>query len=237
MNTDKYLELLRFYMTEKINEINKSLKKSLEDEVQEIVSSIVSAIFAVFVSSEAIKLDGIVGVSLKVILVVASWFAIKFLFRKMQRSCRTKKELDNIDSNKLTEAEAKSLVDKFDHITCDGILLAWDFLDKNKSIDPSRVSAKEFYLIEAFYYYNKALQIGVQIVAFSEFCMNNESTVNRIARYRLLNVYQAFVEISTEIEKRIAEGGWSTEFIKEVTDASKGLKKIAKYLDAQCESR
>lgn len=54
MNIEKYLELLRFYLTEKISEINDTLKNNIDDEVNNIISSILSAIFAVFITSETI---------------------------------------------------------------------------------------------------------------------------------------------------------------------------------------
>ena len=58
MNISKYIELLRFYLTDKISEVNNSLNNTLLDELLDIVSNILAAIFSVFISTEFIEVNG-----------------------------------------------------------------------------------------------------------------------------------------------------------------------------------
>lgn len=227
MNIDKYIELLRFYLTEKISEINDTLKTNIDDEVNNILSSILSAIFAVFITSEAVTADGIWATIVKVVLVIAVWYILKFqIWDKHRSRKKMDDETETSDTKNLTPAQVKSKVDKFDHIACDGVLLSWDFLDKYSNKSPVRQSEKEFYLIEAFYYYKKALLITWEVVYYAECCVNNSNVNTGVAKYRLENIYNSLLAISTEIEAQPK----SAEFSDELEQVAHYLKTIKDFL-------
>lgn len=221
MNIDKYIELLRFYLTDKISEINDTLKTNLDDEVNNILSSILSAIFAVFITSEAIAYEGIWATIAKVFLVIGVWYLLKFqIWDKLRSRKKMDDETETSDTKNLTPAQVKSKVDKFDHIACDGVLLSWDFLDKYSNKAPIRPSEKEFYLIEAFYYYKKALLITYEVVYYEKCCVNNSNVNTGVAKYRLENIYNSLYAISTEIGTQPKSAEFSDE-----------LSQVAHYLD------
>lgn len=228
MNIEKYLELLRFYLTEKISEINDTLKNNIDDEVNNIISSILSAIFAVFITSEAITANGIIATIVKVFLVIAIWYIAKYIIWDKHR-IRKKIDKETIDSDNkvLTPAKIKSLVDKFDHIACDGVLLSWNFLDKYASQSTTRKTEKEFYLIEAFYYFKKALLITWEVVYYAKCCVNNDNVCTGVAIYRLRNIYDSLLDINNEIE------GYQKvdEFSDELEQVKHYLKDIKAFLD------
>ena len=117
MNIEKYLELLRFYLTEKISEINDTLKNNIDDEVNNIISSILSAIFAVFITSETITANGVIATIVKVISVIAIWYTVKYIIWDKYRIRKIiDKETKVSDDKVLTSTKIKSLVDKFDHV-------------------------------------------------------------------------------------------------------------------------
>lgn len=232
MNIDKYIELLRFYLTEKISEINDTIKNSFDDEVNNIISSILSAIFAVFVSSEAIKADGFLATIAKIILVVVVWYVAKFVvWERYRKRKKADQETKASDKKELSPSKVKSLVDKFDHIACDGVLLSWDFLDKASDEWYCRSSEKEFYLIEAFYYYKKALLITEEVVYYAGSCVNNAKVCTGVARYRLENIYHSLVSISKEISELQKQNVCSMEFASELNQADRSLEKIKKFIE------
>lgn len=228
MNIEKYLELLRFYLTEKISEINDTLKNNIDDEVNNIISSILSAIFAVFITSETITANGVIATIVKVILVIAIWYTVKYIiWDKYRIRKKIDKETKVSDYKVLTSTKIKSLVDKFDHIACDGVLLSWDFLDKYANKSPVRETEKEFYLIEAFYYFKKALLITSEVVYYAECCVNNDNVCTGVAIYRLQNIYNSLLAINEEIK------GYpkADEFSGELEQVKHYLEGIKTFLD------
>lgn len=228
MNIEKYLELLRFYLTEKISEINDTLKNNIDDEVNNIISSILSAIFAVFITSETITENGVIATIVKVISVIAIWYTVKYIiWDKYRIRKKIDKETKVSDDKVLTSTKIKSLVDKFDHIACDGVLLSWDFLDKYANKSPVRETEKEFYLIEAFYYFKKALLITSEVVYYAECCVNNDNVCTGVAIYRLQNIYNSLLAINGEIK------GYpkADEFSGELEQVKHYLEGIKTFLD------
>lgn len=228
MNIEKYLELLRFYLTEKISEINDTLKNNIDDEVNNIISSILSAIFAVFITSETITANGVIATIVKVISVIAIWYTVKYIiWDKYRIRKKIDKETKVSDDKVLTSTKIKSLVDKFDHIACDGVLLSWDFLDKYANKSPVRETEKEFYLIEAFYYFKKALLITSEVVYYAECCVNNDNVCTGVAIYRLQNIYNSLLAINDEIK----EYPKADEFSGELEQVKHYLEGIKTFLD------
>ena len=154
MNIIKNIELLRFYVTDKIDQMHYSVQDSLSNEIEDILSSILSAIFSMFLSSELIKTNGIGATAIRIALVIALYFLLKCIFKKWRRYCKSNKEQKAADERRISRNEAKALIDKFDHIACDGILLSRDYYQKYSSTDDTNLSEKLFNLFEAFYYYN-----------------------------------------------------------------------------------
>jgi uncharacterized membrane protein YbhN (UPF0104 family) len=97
MHINKYIELLRFYLTGKIDEVNNALQKTITNEIDNIVSSILSAILAVYISAETLKSLGPWSIVLKVIFVVGLWLVIKFVIWK--RFCRWRKSRKEIKAS------------------------------------------------------------------------------------------------------------------------------------------
>ncbi len=231
MNINKYIELLRFYLIEKISEINTALKKDLSEEIDNIISSILSAIFAVYISAESIKSNDFWSIVLKVLVPIVLWLIFKFVIWKyIRRLFISRKEIKKSDDKDLTYEEIKSLVEKFDHIACDGVLLSWDFLKKYSLGRVNRKSEKNFYLIEAFYYYKKSLSIVSIIVYYSQCCINCEKVVNGISKYRLENIYESLSEINFEIDKELKANSFSDEFLHEFKNTNVDLIEVKKYL-------
>lgn len=202
MNISKYLELLRFYVTEKIGEVEASLKNTVSSEVRNIISSLLSALFSLFISNEFIQTNGIGNVILKTITVVILFVVFNFLISKVLRYIKSYRETKKADNKDLSYIEIKSYIDKFDHIACDGVLLARDFLNKSKD-NSLTTNERQFSLIEAFYYYKKSLEATLLVVNHSTLCVNNPNNNKGISLYRLINIYHLLEELQKDISNNI----------------------------------
>ena len=230
MNINKYIELLRFYLVEKIGEISESFKTTIYDEVDNIISSIISAIFAVFISDAAIQLHGFWGVVLRTVLVVVIWFLLKYILLKaLTRFGRTTLELEKSRKKQLEEEQIKNWVDQFDHIACDGMLLSRDYLRQYSANQNLKDSEKEFCVIEAFYYYKKSLTITARIVSHAESCVNGVNKDNGIAKYRLRNIYISLCEICNELLQILKKSQCADDFLNEFCLAHDSLNDIRAY--------
>ena len=133
MNIEKYIELLRFYVTDKIDEINLSIQKNINDVVENIISSIVASVLALLISTECIQLQGIGWTILEVIILIAFFIFFFFVFKWFIKRTKTEKQMKTVNDKQISPSEAKKIITDFDHIACDSILLAWDFLKKFNS--------------------------------------------------------------------------------------------------------
>lgn len=233
MNINKYIELLRFYVTDKIGQINRSVQDSLSNEIEEILSSILSAIFSLFISTEFIEATGIWGILFKIVTVILSYFLLKFVIKNFRRYKKSNKEQKAADESSITKDEAKSLVDKFDHIACDGILLSRDYFQKYVDIEDDKMNEKLFYLFESFYYYKKALQIASLVTKYPKCCFSNVDNLNGIAMYRFINVFNSLCELKTKLTKSIEKQNnieYRFEIQNDMSATIELLDKIEKFI-------
>ena len=154
---------------------------------------------------------------------------------KVEKGIKSKKEIKASDERQLTIEESKQLVDRFDHVACDGVLLALDFLRMHGGNADSCGNEKRFYLYESFYYYKKALLIVAEAVYYEQHCINNENNNNGISRYRLQNIYSNLLDIQKELQERIdflmPIDNSVEEFRHDFQQTAYHLEDIKKYLD------
>lgn len=232
MNISKYIELLRFYVTQKMEGIENTLKYTILDEVRFIVSSLLSAILSLNISKEAIEMNGICGIVLRVVVTIVLYLILYQGISKAFLLRRSYLDIKRSDKRELSYAEAKSYVDNFDHIACDGVLLAQDFLKRAK--DPSLSHHEQnFSLIEALYYYKKSLDVTALIVDHSQVLINNPRKDTGVSLYRLINIYYLLNDLHQEISKstscsKIAK---LDEMEFEITQYKKKLNKVKQFVE------
>jgi len=230
MYINKYIELLRFYLIDKLDEIKIMLQDTLKDEINNLISVILSSIIAFFISSDFIDVNGFWGVAIKIMVLLASYGFLKYyIFDKLFCHLKNKRGLNNYGKGKLDVDSAKCLIDEFDHVACDGILLALDFLKKYKASFKKSIDERQLYLIEAFYYYKKAIDVTEQVVDHGELCINNINKDDGISRYRLINIYKLFKEIKEKIFSGLDET-YNHE-VKEVEVDIKNAERIFKKIE------
>lgn len=198
MNIEKYIELLRFYLTEKIDEVNQSVQKGLSDEISNVISSIISSILAIFISTQFIEENGFWWAVLKVAILIGFYFISYFFINRLIKIYKAQKELKKANDKEISKVQAKKLISDFDHIACDSILLSWDFLKKMNSKGMGD-SEKKFCLIESIYYFKKAIGVISLIITYKGICVNSINVSNAITPYRIKNASESLNDISQKI--------------------------------------
>ncbi len=93
-----------------------------------------------------------------------------------------------------SKAKIKELIDDFDHIACDNILISQNFIEAyNLSNTPPNL--KEFYFYEIIYYTKVSLSIIQKLLANKDECINDKNNTNRIHLFRLENSLKMISEI------------------------------------------
>lgn len=198
MNIEKYIELLRFYLTEKIDEVNQSVQKGLSDEISNVISSIISSILAIFISTQFIEENGFWWAVLRVAILIGFYFISYFFINRLIKIYKAQKELKKANDKEISKVQAKKLISDFDHIACDSILLSWDFLKKMNSKGMGD-SEKKFCLIESIYYFKKAIGVISLIITYKGICVNSINVSNAITPYRIKNASESLNDISQKI--------------------------------------
>lgn len=208
MKDSKYIELLRHYLTEKIDDSVEEISNSQDEMIVEIISTVFSALIsgllAEIYSNNATKTLGSY-ISL-VILLSTAYFVFRELFSWILKQIRFHQERKSYKNTKLSFSKKKKLIAKFDNIACDYLIAAYDSLttyiygDYPDGIE--KKSIKEFYLYEAFYYYKKSIDITHLLLLYKSDCVGCSDGV---AKYRIVNVFNSLNELKQIIDKYIKE--------------------------------
>ncbi len=93
-----------------------------------------------------------------------------------------------------SKAKIKEMIDDFDHIACDNILISQNFIKAFQDMDTTKL-LKEFYFYEIVYYTNVSLTIIQKLIYNKKFCINDKSNTNRIHLFRLENALSMIDDI------------------------------------------
>ena len=160
----KNLELLRFYLSKDIREIDKKIQKDESELLGCIIASLVD-IFVVVFFDDALDcmistytdsmLVSILFKILCIILLLVLFAAVRRGFLAIQnRKIRKQRESGRLQS--LPEAQLE-IIDSFDNIACDGLLICQHYIKKYKEEETQYV--KLFYFYEILHHLRKAEEI------------------------------------------------------------------------------
>lgn len=203
MKESKYIELLRHYLFEKIDESNEEFKNSQTEFVTEVVSTIFSALVSAIAAEALVQTSSKSPFSYLSLTVVlsATYFGLRKLIEWIIRIIRSRRKHTQYTNKELDARQKQKLIAKFDNVACDGLILSYDFLRMHdeKAENIADQNLREFYLFEAFYYFKKTLDIVALLLDYDNDCIDYTGGV---ARYRVRNVYHTLVDIETELHKR-----------------------------------
>lgn len=161
----KNLELLRFYVSKDIGKIDAKIQNNESNLLGYFLGSLIDVLivllfddffvtfFETFVSSVKwqvlIKITLIVG--LVGLFVFVSWISKRIHERRIKKKKVSGKRAYNVS------AEQQEMIDNFDNIACDGLLICQNYILRYRQIDEKYI--KDFYLYEIIHHLNKAASI------------------------------------------------------------------------------
>ena len=220
----KFLELNRHHMikkTRKIIDTNNHSETGNFEHLCEVVFSSTMSLFLSFLTetffandkSNTLQIFGegrippvfepyflfICGIVLYIVLFIF----VKFSYRKIVKIARnhllqTKK--NDID---VSNAKIKELIDDFDNITFDNLLIAYDYIDHiNRLPEKKKLQITTFYFHETAYYLRIAISKTKELLIDNrrERCLNIKGNTLGVDVFRLFNAHKMMVEIFSKMK-------------------------------------
>lgn len=193
----KNIELLRYYVGINFEKNFRAFVKQNEEKNEQLASTIFSTALSLIASFLSTKYMQILSVPLYVaiiLLVFVVGFIISYnvyicAYRKIQR---TKKGLKKY-KHKTSAIEIKEMIDSFDHIACDNVLVAKEFM---QHFDPeSDLGLSTFYYFEIIYYAKTSIKKALKILNNSSNCINSRDKTDAIDLFRIENMCVILEEI------------------------------------------
>lgn len=236
----KNLELFRYYVANAIEKnMRVFIKKNEQDSIQ-LASTVFSTTFSLVASFVSTKYMEDIPTVKNIILIIcvftigflSSYFGFTCFLKLFKRIRLSYKKYRHKD-----EAEyIKQLIDDFDHIACDNVLISKEFilhfLREQKRNDKK---AATFAYYESLYYLKAASDKVKRVLDNGENCINNKNTIVTLDIYRVTNLHSMMLDVFEFIEANrnriIIENELSRELDRQINLVDTTLKDIKTLSD------
>lgn len=196
----KNLELLRFYVSKDIKRIDSKMQDSSSDFIGYIVGILVDVLIALLFdnSIDQIMEQYIPCFGLQILIKVLILFLLICLFILLswaiRKICLWHQKKNDVSgrSSYISDKKRLELIDDFDNIACDGLLICQNYMQRYESVKQDYI--KDFYLYEIIHHLCKAADI------FDEIYHNQELYISGTDN-QLLDSYRVnnFIDFSNQI--------------------------------------
>lgn len=193
----KNIELLRYYVGINFEKNFRAFAKQNEEKNEQLASTVFSTALSLIASFLSTKYIQSLSVPL-IVAIILFVFVVGFIISYNVYICayrkilRVKKGLKKY-KRKTSAIEIKEIIDSFDHIACDNVLVAKEFMqhfDLQRDLDLST-----FYYFEIIYYAKTAAKKVLKILNNSSNCINSKDKANAIDLFRIKNLCVILEEI------------------------------------------
>lgn len=223
----KNLELLRFYVSKDIGKIDAKIQNNESNLLGYFLGSLVDVLivllfgdfFDVFleayvssvkwqVITKIVLIVGLVG-----LFIFVSWISKKIRERRIKKKQVSGKRAYDVS------AELQEMIDNFDNIACDGLLICQNYILRYRQVDEKYI--KDFYLYEIIHHLNKAASI-------CNIINNNQKLYISAQNAQLLDSYRVnnFIVFSQNIVKFLSDEIPENSGNKELDDDMTNLKEL-----------
>lgn len=205
----KNLELLRYYIdinfARNFQQLAQENKEKHEELASTVFSSVFSLIFSLLITAyfefsqnpdtgvtiktwtDLLPFIGIMGSTY-----TAGYFVSYHIYLKIHR-WRQSYKISRKKFRRADVSKVKEIIDDFDHVACDNILIAKEFI---QHFDPTQnLQMATFYYFETIYYANVATQKIRIILVEHKSCVNNGDKTDGIDLFRIKNLCNLLFEI------------------------------------------
>lgn len=200
----KNLELLRFYVGKDINRIEKKLQNDESNLLGYFIGSLVDVFIVVLFDqglenliNSFVECD-ILKILVKVVCIlglIAIFLCVVWLVKVITKYA-DKKKITSGEKIYRIKAEQQIIIDNFDNIACDGLLICQNYIQRYNEAKENYV--KEFYLYEIIHHLDKARAIFMEIYSNQSLYIamqKNNYDSELIDTYRVNN----FIKFAKEI--------------------------------------
>lgn len=214
----KNLELLRFYVSKDIGKIDAKIQNNESNLLGYFLGSLIDVLivllfddffvtfFETFVSSVKwqvlIKITLIVG--LVGLFIFVSWISKRIHERRIKKKKVSGKRAYNVS------AEQQEMIDNFDNIACDGLLICQNYILRYRQIDEKYI--KDFYLYEIIHHLNKAASI-CNIIYHNQKLYVSAQNAQLLDSYRVNNFIIFSQNIVNFLKDEIPEDSGNKELV------------------------
>lgn len=223
----KNLELLRFYLSKDIKSIDRKLQKDESEVLSCVIASLVD-VFVVLLFDQmfeevisCITKNFWLQVGCKILCVVfliALFFGIRALSFAVHNYYLCKQEASG--KNDYLDERKQSVIDSFDNIACDGLLICKNYINKFNAESEKHV--KEFYFYEIIHHLRKAASIYDQIKEHKEEYITSSSKT--LDSYRVNNFIEFCNQIFKFIEDNVTEVPSTPDLVNDINNLREDLK-------------
>lgn len=219
----KNLELLRFYVSKDIKKIDDKMQDNGSDLIAYFIGSLVDIMVVLLFNDSLdqimnqyvsclvlrILIKVIVLLSLIGLFVFASWLtrAICILYKK-------KNDVSG-RSRYIVDAKKQELIDSFDNIACDGLLICQYYILKYDNATESYI--KNFYLYEIIHHLSKAADIFNEVYHNQALYISSKDN-QLLDSYRVNNFIDFSKNIVNFLSLKISTNSGNAELDKDMTN-------------------
>lgn len=194
LHSFKSFELVRYYVSKAIEDNTRNYIKENEQSSEQLASTIFSTTFsliATFVASlYENELPVLKNIFVMLVIFLCGFFVAYTLFLCFLSICKKiRKHYKKYRFND-TGYKVKLVIDEFDHIVCDNILICNDFIEHYNSLVKSDIDMATFDYHEITYYLKTSINKVVTIVSSEDIYINTPNCTNKIDIYRLINLHK-----------------------------------------------
>ncbi len=211
-NSFKYLELMRHHIFVKMKKMigeNTKCESQGFDKLTEVIFSSALSLFITYLSeiyfkngndnyceSQNIFVSFFKGIG----VYIGLYFLIRLIYNVSRKIFRYIFYKMLIHSPDVSVQKAKELIDDFDHIAFDNLIISYEFLNKIEESTNSEV--RTFYFHEILYYLRISVNKTKEITHRDrrKNCLNIFGNVNGVDIFRLVNAHKMMCELYEKIK-------------------------------------
>lgn len=216
-NSLKYLELTRHHIYTKtkkmINDYTKNEGSGFH-KLSEVVFSAALSLFLTYLaetyftntSEKPLNIGAVVGLfAIAIILYCILFVCISKIYSVIAKAIEKYSYNKRIHSPEISTQRTKELIDDFDHIAFDHLIIAYEFL--NEIVASTNLEVRTFYFHETLYYLRTSVNKTKEITHQDrrKDCLNIFGNVNGIDIFRLINAHKMMCDLYNNVKKILDE--------------------------------
>ena len=180
----------------------------------------------------------LIGIS----IYIAVFFLTKFIYRFLSRKIQKHYLQYRINPIDVSREKAKELIDDFDNIAFDHLLIPYDYIEQiNVALAKNRNEIATFYFFETLYYLRTSILKTKQLLFDKrrEMCLNIKGKTDGVDVFRLFNAYKMMQEVFKNIKNLTVSqpdimSSCSEDLRKEIEHQINMIEKDIQYIGEQC---